>query len=55
MLVKVEAVSLNHRDLLILEGRLGYEHLPPLRPGSEFAGRVVEIGQGVTRFRAGAT
>jgi NADPH:quinone reductase-like Zn-dependent oxidoreductase len=38
VLVKVEAVSLNYRDLLILENGLGGGYDLPLLPGSEFAG-----------------
>lgn len=51
VLVRVDAVSLNHRDLLIAEGRLGPEYVPPILPGSEFAGTVVDVGGGVTRFQ----
>ena len=53
VLVEVEAVSLNYRDLLIIEGRMGPQHTLPLLPGSEFGGTVVETGTEVTRFRAG--
>jgi NADPH:quinone reductase-like Zn-dependent oxidoreductase len=38
VLVKVEAVSLNYRDLLILENGLGGGYGLPLLPGSDFAG-----------------
>jgi D-arabinose 1-dehydrogenase-like Zn-dependent alcohol dehydrogenase len=37
-LVKVEAVSFNYRDLLILENGLGGGYDLPLLPGSDFAG-----------------
>jgi NADPH:quinone reductase-like Zn-dependent oxidoreductase len=53
VLVEVEAVSLNYRDLLIVQGQMGPDYVPPLRPGSEFSGKVVEIGSGVTRFQVG--
>lgn len=53
VLVEIEAVSLNYRDLLILTGGLGPGYVPPLRPGSEYAGRVVVTGGGVKRFRNG--
>jgi NADPH:quinone reductase-like Zn-dependent oxidoreductase len=51
VLVKVEAVSLNYRDLLILENGLGGGYDLPLLPGSDFAGTVIEVGVEVTRFR----
>jgi len=53
VLVKVEAVSLNFRDLLILDNNLGSGYSVPLVPGSDFAGKVEEVGEGVTRFRPG--
>lgn len=52
VLVRVEAASLNYRDLLVLRGQLGAvrEGLIPLSDG---AGRVVAIGKEVTRWREG--
>jgi len=54
--VRVEAVSLNYRDLLILRGKYGEllrERLEGLVPCSDAAGEVIEVGEGVTRFRTG--
>jgi len=52
VLVRVEAASLNYRDLLVLRGQLG-----PVRKGlvplSDGAGRVVATGREVTRWRVG--
>lgn len=52
VLVKIEAASLNYRDLLVLRGQLG-----PVREGlipfSDGAGRVVATGKDVTRWREG--
>jgi NADPH:quinone reductase-like Zn-dependent oxidoreductase len=48
-LVRIRAVSLNHRDLYLLEGR-GKEGLVPVSDG---AGEVVSVGAGVTALRAG--
>ncbi|MBS7702988.1 zinc-dependent alcohol dehydrogenase family protein [Chelatococcus asaccharovorans] len=52
VLVRVEAASLNYRDLLVLRGQLGAvrEGLVPLSDG---AGRVVATGKSVTRWREG--
>ncbi|WP_096331301.1 zinc-dependent alcohol dehydrogenase family protein [Nannocystis exedens] len=52
VLVRVHAVSLNYRDLLIWEGRMG-ELAKPFIPGSDFSGEVVEVGPLVTRFGVG--
>ncbi|MDD2763632.1 MAG: NAD(P)-dependent alcohol dehydrogenase [Opitutaceae bacterium] len=50
VLVRIEAASLNYRDLLVLRGQLGKvrEGLVPLSDG---AGRVVATGPEVTRWR----
>lgn len=52
ILVKMRAVSLNYRDLLIVKGQ--YPGLrPPLVPVSDGVGEVVEAGEGATRFKSG--
>ncbi len=52
VLVRIEAASLNYRDLLVLRGQLG-----PVREGlvpvSDGAGVVVALGPGATRWREG--
>jgi len=53
VLVKVDAVSLNYRDLLMLEDGMGMALDLPLVPGSDMAGTVVAAGPGVRRFAAG--
>jgi NADPH:quinone reductase-like Zn-dependent oxidoreductase len=52
-LVEVEAVSLNYRDHLIAQNGLGTNWSFPFVPGSDMAGRVVETGPEVKRFRRG--
>jgi len=54
VLVRMHATSLNYRDLLIVRGsyRRGSPRLP-LVPLSDGAGEVVQVGEGVTRFRTG--
>lgn len=52
--VQVRAVSLNYRDLQIVEGRYARPPLKPnLVPLSDGAGEVVEVGPGVTRVKTG--
>lgn len=52
--IRVRAVSLNYRDLMIATGKYGSK--PPragLVPCSDGAGEVIAAGEGVTRVRAG--
>lgn len=53
VLVKIEAASLNFPDLLIVQNK--YQMKPPLPfvPGSEYAGTVEAVGEGVTHLKAG--
>jgi alcohol dehydrogenase len=44
VLVEVEAVSLNHSDILIAENGLGAIWAFPFVPGSDMAGRVIAVG-----------
>ncbi|WP_418118311.1 zinc-dependent alcohol dehydrogenase family protein [Variovorax sp. 350MFTsu5.1] len=53
ILVKVGAVSLNYRDLLMIRDGMGMAIGMPFVPGSDMAGTVVAIGAGVTRFAVG--
>jgi NADPH:quinone reductase-like Zn-dependent oxidoreductase len=52
IVVRVRAVSLNYRDLLVANGSYGKMTLP-LVPVSDGAGEVTAIGPGVTRFKVG--
>jgi NADPH:quinone reductase-like Zn-dependent oxidoreductase len=53
VLVKVHAVSLNYRDLMVVLGKYNPRmHLPRI-PCSDGAGEVVAVGEGVTRVAAG--
>ena len=53
VLVRVHAVSLNYRDLMVVEGRYNPKmHLPRI-PCSDGAGEVVAVGEGVTRVKPG--
>ena len=46
-------MSLNYRDLLIIDTGLGLPLTFPFVPGGEMAGSVTAVGEGVTRFGAG--
>lgn len=51
--LRIEAASLNFPDLLIVQGKYQIKPALPFVPGSEFAGRVEAVGDGVLTFRAG--
>ncbi|MGV3484309.1 MAG: zinc-dependent alcohol dehydrogenase family protein [Planctomycetaceae bacterium] len=51
--IRMHAASLNYRDLGILQGGYFRNDTQPVIPLSDGAGEVVEIGEGVTRFRIG--
>src|SRR5262249_9969116 len=53
VLIRVHAVSLNYRDLLITQGRYARGLKLPLVPMSDGAGEIVETGAGVTRVKRG--
>ena len=53
VLVKVAACSLNFRDLAIVLGTYRMAVKPNVIPLSDGAGEVVEVGEGVTRVKAG--
>jgi NADPH:quinone reductase-like Zn-dependent oxidoreductase len=51
--VRVRAVSLNYRDLLMARGEYDPRQPLPLTPCSDAAGEVMEVGPGVTRWKVG--
>jgi NADPH:quinone reductase-like Zn-dependent oxidoreductase len=53
VLVRIHAVSLNYRDLLIVKGNYARGLKLPLIPLSDGAGEVVDVGAGVTRVKRG--
>ncbi|MDR3445326.1 MULTISPECIES: NAD(P)-dependent alcohol dehydrogenase [unclassified Dyella] len=53
VLVKLEAASLNYRDLLMAQGGLYRDVKLPIIPVSDGAGTVLAVGDGVTRFKPG--
>ena len=53
VLIRVHAVSLNYRDLLVVQGLYNPKMVLPRIPCSDGAGEVVAIGDGVSRVRVG--
>jgi len=53
VLIQVKAVSLNYRDLLVVQGAYGAGQKYPLIPTSDGAGEVIAIGESVTRVKVG--
>lgn len=53
VLIKVKAVSINFRDILMVRGHYNPRQPLPLIPFSDGAGEVVAVGEGVTRFAIG--
>jgi NADPH:quinone reductase-like Zn-dependent oxidoreductase len=51
--VRVEAVALNYRDLMVADGQYLVEVGAAVTPCSDAAGEVVEVGSGVTAWRIG--
>ncbi|PQA84342.1 NADPH:quinone oxidoreductase [Limnohabitans sp. TS-CS-82] len=53
VLIRIEAASLNFPDLLIVQNK--YQMKPPLPfvPGSEYAGTIEAVGEGVTHLKVG--
>lgn len=53
VLVRIHAVSLNYRDLLVSTGRYNKNQRMPLILCSDGAGEVAAVGAGVSRFKVG--
>ncbi|HKN03724.1 MAG TPA: NAD(P)-dependent alcohol dehydrogenase [Buttiauxella sp.] len=54
VLVRVNAVSLNYRDKLVIDGTMPLPLPFPFTPASDMAGVVEKLGEGVTRFQKGS-
>lgn len=52
--VRVNAVALNYRDKMVIEGTMPIPLAFPFTPASDMAGVVDSTGEGVTRFKPGA-
>ncbi len=53
VLIKFHAASLNYRDLMIVSGTYNPRMKLPAIPFSDGSGEVVEVGKGVTKWKAG--
>jgi NADPH:quinone reductase len=53
LLVSVKACAVNYPDVLIIEDKYQFKPARPFAPGSEIAGVVEALGQGVTGFKVG--
>lgn len=53
VLIRIEAASLNFPDLLIVQNKYQMKPALPFVPGSEYAGVVEAVGEGVTHLKTG--
>src|SRR6478609_1441311 len=53
VIVRIKAVSLNYRDLVVLQGQYDRHPVPGRVPLSDGAGEVTAVGSAVTRFKVG--
>jgi NADPH2:quinone reductase len=53
VVLSVKAASVNFPDVLIIQNKYQFKPPLPFSPGSELAGVVKEVGEGVTNVRAG--
>lgn len=53
VLIKIKAVSLNYRDLMVVSGTYNPRMKLPAIPFSDAAGEIVEIGEGVKKWKVG--
>jgi len=53
IVVQVRSCGVNFPDVLIIENKYQFKPALPFAPGAEISGVVKELGEGVTRFKAG--
>lgn len=53
VLIRIEAASLNFPDLLIVQNKYQMKPELPFVPGSEYAGTIQAVGEGVTHLQVG--
>ena len=52
LVVRVHAAAVNFPDVLMIEGKYQVKTPLPFTPGSELAGEVIAVGEGVSSARA---
>ena len=55
VLIQIQAASLNFPDLLIVQNKYQMKPELPFVPGSEYAGQIEAVGEGVTHLQVGQT
>ncbi len=53
VLIRIQAASLNFPDLLIVQNKYQFKPELPFVPGSEYAGVIEAVGEGVTELKVG--
>src|SRR5436305_12905230 len=53
LLVRVRACAINYPDVLIIEDKYQLKPPRPFAPGSEIAGEVIHVGEGVSGWSTG--
>ncbi len=53
VLIGIRAASLNFPDILVVQGKYQFKPALPFVPGSEYAGVVEAVGEGVTNLKVG--
>ena len=53
VVIAVKACGVNFPDTLIIQGKYQFKPAPPFSPGSEIAGIVKEVGEGVKSLQVG--
>jgi NADPH2:quinone reductase len=51
--IEIRAAGVNFPDVLIIQKKYQFKPVLPFTPGSELAGIVLAVGEGVTRYKAG--
>ncbi len=51
--IEIRAAGVNFPDVLIIQNKYQFKPALPFTPGSELAGIVLAVGEGVTRYKAG--
>src|SRR4051812_39159036 len=53
VVINVQAAGVNFPDVLIVQGKYQFRPELPFTPGSELAGVIRAVGEGVSHFKAG--